>query len=164
VAAFLAAVPLAFTSSAVMLGVAGFFFAWLDAFMVVLLAVGRGPLDPSLAVLHFLFTAALPIELKHGGAGRPNAAGLASSRSRARALSIIISCSVKVAVIAALLRVYHFKDQLNFYARPALYDIHIYCFADLLLLPCITAAGRVLSMELEPQFDRPYMASSLRDF
>jgi hypothetical protein len=39
----------------------------------------------------------------------------------------------------------------------------MYCFADL-LLPCIVAAGGVLGMELEPQFDRPYMASSLCDF
>ncbi|CAD6264102.1 unnamed protein product [Miscanthus lutarioriparius] len=161
VVAFLAAVPLAFTPSAVMRGVAGFFFAWLGAFKVFLLAVGRGPLDPSLPVLPFLFTAALPIKLRHGGAGRPDAAGPAST-SRARALSIV-SCSVKVAVIAALLRVYHFKDQLNFYARLALYGIHMYCFADL-LLPCIAAAGGVLGMDLEPQFDRPYLASSLRDF
>jgi hypothetical protein len=88
VVAFLAAVPLAFTSSAVMRGVAGF-FAWLGAFKVALLAVGRGSLDPSLLVLYFLFTAALPIKLRHDSADRPDAAGLASSRSRARALLLV---------------------------------------------------------------------------
>ena len=39
----------------------------------------------------------------------------------------------------------------------------MYCFFDL-LLPCIAAAAGALGMEAEPQFDRPYLASSLRDF
>jgi hypothetical protein len=71
-----------------MRGVAGF-FAWLGAFKVALLAVGRGPLDLSLLVLHFLFTAALPIKLRHDSVGRPDAVGLASSRSRARVLLLV---------------------------------------------------------------------------
>ncbi|CAL5024085.1 unnamed protein product [Urochloa decumbens] len=129
VAAFFVAAPLAF-SSAIVRGLAAFFLAWLGAFKVVLLAAGRGPLDPTLPVLPFVFTAALPIKLKCG------AAGAAASK---------------------------YKDQLNLYVRLALYGIHIYCFLDL-LLPCIAAAGAALGMEIEPQFDRPYLASSLRDF
>lgn len=154
VVAFLTAAPLLFTS-AVLRGVAGFFFAWLGAFKVVLLAAGRGPLDPSLPILPFLFTAAFPVKLRRRG-GRPDAASNAGSVT-------IVSCAVKVAVIAALLRVYQYKDQLNFYARLALYGVHVYCFADL-LLPCIAIVGGALGMELEPQFDRPYLATSLRDF
>ena len=65
--------------------------------------------------------------------------------------------------MAALLRAYRFKDRLPLYARLALYGVHMYCFFDL-LLPCIAAAAGALGMEAEPQFDRPYLASSLRDF
>ncbi|KAF8729487.1 hypothetical protein HU200_017425 [Digitaria exilis] len=159
VVAFLAAVPLAFTSSAILRGVAGFFFGWLGAFKVALLASGRGdgPLDPSLPVLPFLVTTALPIKLRprvvHHGAAAPN------SRSAS-----LVSCASKAAVIAVLLHVYRFKEHLNLYARLGLYGVHMYCFADLLVAGVGIVAAGALGMEVQPQFDRPYMASSLRDF
>ncbi|KAM0850994.1 hypothetical protein ACQ4PT_052705 [Festuca glaucescens] len=152
VLAFLAAAPLAFTSSASVRGTAAFFFAWLCMFKVGLLAAGRGPLDPALPLLTFLFTALLPVKLR-GAVGA----------SKGKAPVSIVSCAVKVAVIAAILRLYQFRDRLHLYVRLALYGVHMYCFLDL-LLPCIAAVGGALGMEMEPQFDRPYLASSLRDF
>ncbi|CAM0907548.1 unnamed protein product [Alopecurus aequalis] len=147
---FLAAAPLAFTSSVIVRATAAFFLAWLCAFKVALLAAGRGPLDPALPVIPFLFTALLPVKL--GGAGA----------SKAKPVSFV-SCAVKVAFIAAVLRLYQFNARMHLYARHALFGVHTYCFLDL-LLPCIAAAGAALGMEMEPQFDRPYLASSLRDF
>ncbi|OEL33531.1 putative long-chain-alcohol O-fatty-acyltransferase 4 [Dichanthelium oligosanthes] len=158
IVAFLAAAPFAF-SSTIARGLAGFFLAWLGVFKVLLLAAGRGPLDPTLPVLPFVFTAALPVKLRRGG---PGAAG-ASAASKAKSMSLIVSCAVKVAVIAALLHAYQFIDQLHLYMRLALYGVHIYFFLEL-LLPCLAAAGGALGMEMGPQFDRPYLASSLRDF
>ncbi|SPT15878.1 unnamed protein product [Triticum aestivum] len=152
VLAFLAAAPLACTSSTNVRGTAAFFLAWLGTFKVALLAAGRGPLDPALPVLTFLFTALLPVKLR--GAAAPAKAGKPVS---------LVSCAVKVAVIAVLLWLYQFSDRMHLYARLALYGVHMYCFFDL-LLPCIAAAGGALGMEMEPQFDRPYLASSLRDF
>ncbi|KAL6851500.1 hypothetical protein ACP4OV_020433 [Aristida adscensionis] len=155
VVALLAAAPLAFSSFAIVRGVAAFFLAWLSAFKVALLAAGRGPLDPALPVLQFVFAAALPVKLsRRAGSALPGAAGAAAS---------LVSCAAKVAAIAALLRAYQFKDQLHLYARLALYGVHMYCFLDL-LLPCAAAAAGALGMETAPQFDRPYLASSLRDF
>ena len=49
------------------------------------------------------------------------------------------------------------------YAIFALYGIFIYCFLDF-LLPCLAALGRALGMGLEPQFDKPYLSTSLQDF
>ncbi|TVU13320.1 hypothetical protein EJB05_40368, partial [Eragrostis curvula] len=157
VVAFLAVVPLVFTSSAIVRGVAGFFFTWLAAFKVALLAAGRGPLDPALPALPFIFTAALPVKL----ARRTVAAG--ATASKAKPSYSLVSCAAKVAVIAALLRVYQFNHRLHLYVRLALYGVHAYCFLDL-LLPCIAAAGAALGMEMEPQFNRPYLATSLREF
>ncbi|KAL6851493.1 hypothetical protein ACP4OV_020426 [Aristida adscensionis] len=156
VIAFLAAAPLAFAASANVRGTAAFFLAWLGVFKVALLAAGRGPLDPALPALQFVFAAALPVKLRrHGAAARP--------APKARWASLA-SCAVKVAVVAALLRVYQFAGELNLYVRLALYGVHIYCFLDL-LLPFIAGAGAgVLGMEMEPQFDRPLLAASLRDF
>jgi hypothetical protein len=160
VVAFLAAVPLAFASSAILRGVAAFFFAWLAAFKVALLAAGRGPLDPDLPVLPFVFTAALPVKL----ARRPGpGAGKTATSPKAKSWPSLVSSAVKVAAIAALLHLYQFKHRLHLYVRLALYGVHMYCFLDL-LLPFIAAASGVLGMAVEPQFDRPYLASSLRDF
>jgi len=160
VVAFLAAAPLALSSSAIIRGLAGFFLGWLGVFKVVLLAVGRGPLDPALPVLPFVFTTARG--RARGARERTGAAAGAAACSRAKSVSLV-SCAVKVAVIAAILHAYQYVNQLHLYTRLALYGVHMYCFFDF-LLPCIAAAGGALGMEMEPQFDRPYLASSLRDF
>nr|CAB3450018.1 unnamed protein product [Digitaria exilis] len=152
VVAFLVAAPLAF-SSAVLRGLAAFFLAWLGVFKILLLAAGHGPLDPSLPLLPFVFTAALPVKLRSP----------AASKSKSTSTMPLVSCAVKVAAMAAILHAYKYASQLHLYIRLALYGVHIYCFLDL-LLPCIAAAGAALGMEMEPQFDRPYIASSLRDF
>jgi hypothetical protein len=164
VVAFLAAAPLVF-SSANIRGLAGFFLGWLGVFKVVLLAVGRGPLDPALPVVPFVFTTALPVKLRGccgSGTGTGAAGAGAAACSRAKSASLV-SCAVKVAVLAAILHAYQYVNQLHLYVRLALYGVHMYCFLDF-LLPCIAAAGGALGMEMEPQFDRPYLASSLRDF
>lgn len=149
----LASAPLAFSSSAILRGLAGFFLAWLCSFKVALFTVGRGPLDPALPLLPFLFTALLPVKLRPAS----------NNKATAKSSFSLVSCTVKVAIIAAVVRLYEFNDQLHLYARLALYGVHTYCFLDL-LLPCIAAAGGALGMEMEPQFDRPYLATSLRDF
>jgi hypothetical protein len=151
-----AAAPLAFTFSANVRGPAGFFLAWLGVFKLLLLAAGHGPLEPTLPILPFVFTALLPVKLRRRD-GRPYEAG--TEVSKAEPVSLVASAAKH----AALLQVYQIKHRMHLYVRLALYGVHIYCFMDL-LLPCTAAAGRVLSMEIEPQFDRPYVASSLHDF
>ncbi|PUZ75622.1 hypothetical protein GQ55_1G196800 [Panicum hallii var. hallii] len=136
-------------------GTAAFFLAWLGEFKLLLLASGRGPLDPALHPVPFVFTATLPVKLlRH----RPDAAAVAEKDSLP-----LLSSSIKVAIMVALLRVFHGKDQMHPYATFALYGIYIYCFLDF-LLPCLAALGRALGMGLEPQFDKPYLSTSLQDF
>jgi hypothetical protein len=154
---FLVAAPLAFTSSAIIRTIVAFFLAWLCAFKIALLAAGRGPLNPALPVLTFLFTALLPVMLRQR---RGDATSIKPSNKPGLSL---VSCAVKAAVIAVILRLYQFNSRLNLYVRHALYGVNIYCFLDL-FFPCIAAAVGALGMETEPQFDRPYLASSLRDF
>ncbi|TVU04169.1 hypothetical protein EJB05_50262, partial [Eragrostis curvula] len=155
VIAFFAVAPLAFSSS-ILRFVAGFFLGWLGTFKVALLAAGRGPLDPALPVVPFLFIAAFPVKLKgsDGGGGRRPAAASEGPLSRA----------VEVALLAAILRLYPFIHTLHRYVRYCAYGVHLYCLLNL-LLPCTAAAGLALAgMELEMQFDRPYLSSSLREF
>jgi hypothetical protein len=73
VVAFLATVPLA-------------------AFKVALLAARRGPLEPDLPVLPFVFTAALPVKL----ARRPGpSAGETATSPKAKSRSSLVLCAVK---------------------------------------------------------------------
>ncbi|CAL5016439.1 unnamed protein product [Urochloa decumbens] len=164
VIAFLAVAPMSFSSPMVR-GFSAFMLAWLGAFKVALLAAGRGPLDPALPVLPFVFTAALPVKLKRRHGDRPDAAAAATIMPSSRAKSVwLVSCAAKVAAIAAVVHLLQLKSlQLHLYVRLALFGVHLYCFLDL-VLPCMAAAGGALGMELEPQFDKPYLASSLRDF
>ncbi|OEL23936.1 hypothetical protein BAE44_0015045 [Dichanthelium oligosanthes] len=121
------------------------------------------PLDPALPVLPFVFTAVLPVKLKRRNDRRPDADAAVAVTSRAKSVHWVASCAVKVAVIAAVIHVLQFKNLLHLYVRLVLFGIHLYCFLDL-VLPFMAAAGSAIGMELEPQFDKPYLASSLRDF
>uniref|UniRef100_A0A0D9XRQ0 Wax synthase domain-containing protein n=1 Tax=Leersia perrieri TaxID=77586 RepID=A0A0D9XRQ0_9ORYZ len=140
-------------------GTAAFFLAWLSAFKVLLLALALGPLHPGLPLLPFLLTALLPVKL------RPSAAAAAGDASEPKSSFPLL---VKVAAIATILRLYESSSiqMLPRHARLAVYGIHIYLFLDLLLPSISAAVGAALGggMELEPPFDRPYMAASLREF
>ncbi|RLM80126.1 hypothetical protein C2845_PM12G14570 [Panicum miliaceum] len=127
-------------------GTAAFFLAWLGEFKLLLLASGRGPLDPALHPVPFVFTATLPVKLlRHS----PDAAAVAEKYQGRHHGGAPPS--------------FPRKDQMHPYATFALYGIYIYCFLDF-LLPCLAALGRALGMGLEPQFDKPYLSTSLQDF
>ncbi|KAL6640231.1 hypothetical protein ACP70R_022080 [Stipagrostis hirtigluma subsp. patula] len=140
-------------------GTAAFFLVWLGEFKLLLLASGRGPLDPALPPLPFVFTAALPVKLLPQS---PDGGAHDDAAKTAAALPLL-SSGVKVAVLVAIVHLLHGKSKMHPYAAFTLYGVFIYCFLDS-LLPCLAATGRALGMELEPQFDRPYLSASLRDF
>jgi hypothetical protein len=107
VVAFLAAVPLAFAYSAILRGVAAFFFTWLTALKVALLSAGRGPLDPDLPVLPFVFTATLPIKL----ARRPGpGAGETAMSPKSKSSSSLVSCAVNNSVRVTRSDGYKYED------------------------------------------------------
>ncbi|CAN6278486.1 unnamed protein product [Urochloa humidicola] len=137
-------------------GTSAFFLAWLGEFKLLLLAVGRGPLDPALRPVPFVFTAALPVKLL-------SSPDLDAAAAPVKFAPPLLSSGIKVGVMVALLHVLHGKDQMHPYAAFALYGVYMYCFLDS-LLPCLAALGRALGMGLEPQFDRPYLSASLQDF
>ena len=142
-------------------GLAAFFLVWLGEFKLLLLAFGRGPLDPALRPLPFVFTAALPVKLRRSSRSQPADAAVATAGTVALPL---LSSGVKVAVMAFAIRLLsRSKDTMHPYAASALYGVVMYCILDS-LLPCLAVAGRALGMEMEPQFDRPYLSASLGDF
>ncbi|RLN12430.1 putative long-chain-alcohol O-fatty-acyltransferase 4 [Panicum miliaceum] len=141
-------------------GLAAFFLVWLGEFKLLLLAFGRGPLDPALRPLPFVFTAALPVKLRRS----PSQAADAAAATAETVALPLLSSGIKVAVMASVFRLlFRSKGTMHPYAAFALYGVAMYCVLDS-LLPCLAVAGRALGMEMEPQFDRPYLSASLGDF
>ncbi|TKW22076.1 hypothetical protein SEVIR_4G205100v4 [Setaria viridis] len=145
-------------------GLAAFFLVWLGEFKLLLLAFGRGPLDPALRPLPFAFTAALPVKLRQSRIQQADAAAAAARPVTETVALPLLSSGIKVAVMASVFRLlFRSKEAMHPYAASALYGVAMYCFLDS-LLPCLAVTGRALGMEMEPQFDKPYLSSSLRDF
>lgn len=150
----LPALPLAF-SSILLRTVAAFFLVWLCAFKLLLLAAGaQGPLHPSLPLARFVACAALPVRL-------PAEEKPPSPDSE---LFLLSSVAAKAALLAALVSLRRFRARLPPYAVPAFDGAHVYLILELSLAAAAALARALLGEELEPPFDRPYLAASLRDF
>ncbi|XP_062221158.1 probable long-chain-alcohol O-fatty-acyltransferase 5 [Phragmites australis] len=158
VVALLYAIPFAFSTSTFR-GTSAFFLTWLGSFKIFLLAVGRGPLEPSLSLPHFVCSASLPVKLRQSTADKDKSQAPVPSRVHAP-VRVLLSG----AVIPVIIYSYQFKNAMNRYQLLVLYTLHIYFSLDLLLATVHTVIHDLLGMEMEPQVNRPYLASSLRDF
>ncbi|CAH1420435.1 unnamed protein product [Lactuca virosa] len=75
-----------------------------------------------------------------------------------------INYSVKFMVFVLLLKIYEYGDQLHPLMKMALFCVHIYVVLDVGLAMVAYLARAIVGFELEPQFDEPYLATSLQDF
>jgi hypothetical protein len=146
-------IPFAFTTTTFR-GSSAFFLSWLGTFKLFLLAAGRGPLDPSLPLLQFVCSASLPVKLRSGGKAKKQ------DPASAPAAKILVSG----AVIPFIIYAYQFKEAMIRWQLLLMYTVHIYLSLELLLASVHAVIHGVLGMEMEPQMDRPYLASSLREF
>lgn len=132
--------------------ISGFFLAWLAEFKLLLLAAGQGPLHPSLPLPAFVATASGPVRLRGDKAKTPPS-GLS-----------LVSSAVMAALLAVILALYRYEERMNQYVLLTLYAFHVYFALELVLASAAVAARALLGLDLEPQFDRPYLSASLRDF
>jgi len=134
--------------------ISAFFLAWVAEFRLLLLASGQGPLRPSLPLPAFAAVATLPVTLRDPSAtaaARRPGLGLAESAAMA-------------ALLAAIVSLYRHEERMPRYALLALYSVHVYLALELVLAAAAAAARATMGLDLEPQFDRPYLSASLRDF
>ncbi|XP_006653531.2 probable long-chain-alcohol O-fatty-acyltransferase 5 [Oryza brachyantha] len=154
VLAVLPVLPLAFRALHLR-AVSGFFLAWLAEFKLLLLASGgQGPLDASLPLPAFVAVASLPVRQR-----RP-----AGSENAPRSGLGLVTSAVMAALLAAIVSLYRHGEKMNNYALLMLYSLHVYLSLELILAFTAAAARVVMGMDLEPQFDRPYLSASLREF
>jgi Membrane bound O-acyl transferase family len=133
--------------------IAAIFLSWLALFKILLLSFGRGPLDPSQPFLVFLFTATLPVKIQLG-------------RRKTSPISItgLMLPSLKILVLICTIYLYRYHPLYDMYTLLSLYTCHLYLGLELAMALTGIAVSIILNMPVEPQFNNPFLSTSLRDF
>lgn len=166
-------------------GMTTFFIAWLANFKILLFAFGKGPLssDPSMSLGRFVAVACFPIKIqqnhsqtaiekakntKEDGANSQSTQQShlngqnreMSKQSQKSPLNYVI----KGLSLAMLVRVYDYSEYMHPKVLLVLYALHIYFLLELILAVAAALTRAFLGLELEPQFNEPYLSTSLQDF
>ncbi|PKU78329.1 probable long-chain-alcohol O-fatty-acyltransferase 5 [Dendrobium catenatum] len=143
--------PLSFTSIHFR-SISGFFLGWLAVFKLLLLSFDSGPLFPSLSFLTFLPIAVLPVKLRH------------ISPSPKAKPPHLLPTAIKAILLSLLIPLYSHHDRFPHHLLLSIYCLHIYLGLELVLASAAFLAGILLGLDLEPQFNAPYLSTSLQDF
>lgn len=150
-----------------------FFIAWLANFKLLLFAFGKGPLssNPPLPLTRFIPVACFPIKIQHD----PSPPNLEKSQdsTKFKYLSQQISqkshksplnYTIKALIYASIVPVNERKEFIHPNIFLFLYAIYIYVSLEFALAIVSGPCRRLLGVELEPQFNEPYLSTSLQDF
>ncbi|KAK0602073.1 hypothetical protein LWI29_030092 [Acer saccharum] len=158
-------------------GVTSFFLTWLANFKLLLFAFDQGPLSsPTIKLVHFILVASLPIKIKPHPSPKsppkPSPSHQKYSKNNNKShhqpqfpRSIIkpILLVVKAVILILLFIVYDYREYFNHYVLLCLYCFHMYLELEM-VLSLFAIPARFLRFELEPQFNEPYLTTSLQDF
>lgn len=76
----------------------------------------------------------------------------------------LLNYAIKGLIFAGILRCYDYSDNFHPNLLLTLYCLHIYVCLEIVLVMFAFMARTLLGMELEPQFNEPYLSFSLQDF
>ncbi|XP_042490873.1 long-chain-alcohol O-fatty-acyltransferase-like isoform X2 [Macadamia integrifolia] len=166
-----------------------FYLTWLANFKLLLFCLDQGPLSltskPTPSLLQFISISCLPIKIRHYPSLRsplnssPNLdpsqilkskynpslqypkspPDLEKTKSQSP-----LSLVCKALLLALVIRIYDYRAQLHPVVILVLYCCHIYLGLEIFLAMGAAPARALLRLELEPQFDEPYLSTSLQDF
>lgn len=139
-------------------GITSFFIGWLGSFKLILFAFGTGPLAAPLCLPRFILLACLPIKVpdddQNQKIGKKSRGLIRPWRNYITKLMLMVIC----------IRAYGFARSLHQTLVLFLYAVHLYFALDMILAIFGITSMALLRMELEPQFDEPYLCSSIQDF
>lgn len=159
-----------------------FYLVWLGNFKLFLFAFDQGPLtsqsqsQPRLSLLHFLCIGLLPIKTltetdssfqsprspRNGEKKFFNSpSDMYQKHSRVFGSAMV---AMKVVLVAVIVSIYRFREDLHPGLIIALYCAHLYLGIELLLAITVVPVRTILGLDIEPEFDEPYLATSLQDF
>lgn len=162
-----------------------FYLVWLGTFKLILYSFDLGPLctRPNKSLLHFVSIALLPIKVKDEPRssnaqnkgypsqdskinGGPDGQINQGSRTRTRTVVLgrfFLSC-VKLVAFAIVVRIYDYREELPSYVVLANNCCHLYLGIEIILAISAALVRATLGLDLDPQFNEPYLATSLQDF
>ncbi|KAK4794436.1 hypothetical protein SAY86_012430 [Trapa natans] len=153
---FLTVLPLKL-SSVHLGGPTTFFLTWLCNFKLLLFAFGRGPLAQSWNLIQFTYIASFPI--------KPRSPDRAPPPSRdALMVPKNVLFVIKVVLLGLIFKAYEYRHFMHPNLLLAFYCIHLYIELEIVLAISAASARPLLGFELEPQFNEPYLSTSLQDF
>ncbi|KAL6332787.1 hypothetical protein AAG906_015049 [Vitis piasezkii] len=137
-------------------GTSAFFIAWLANFKLLLFAFGKGPLsaDPSISLLRFIAVACLPIKIQQ----KP------SPKTSRKPQKSTLNYAVKALLLALVVRSLDYNKYMHPKVILCVYSLIIYFTLELILAVAGFLPRLLLGVELEAQFDEPYLSTSLQDF
>ncbi|TMX04899.1 hypothetical protein EJD97_004078 [Solanum chilense] len=140
-----------------------FYLVWLANFKLLLFCFDRGPLSSysSLPLLHFLSIALLPVKPTYIIRDGFKISSTQSVQSTERVPGLFWG---KIILLAAIIRVYNYRELLHSNVILVLYCLHIYLAVEFILAITVIPVRALLGLEIEPQFNDPYLATSLQDF
>ncbi|KAL0734793.1 hypothetical protein Bca4012_011003 [Brassica carinata] len=147
-----------FLSSLHFSGSSTLFLSWLANFNLLLFAFDQGPLCPLPSNLcRFFCFACFPIKVRQ----KPSPNAITNRKNEPMPEWVF---AVKVLAFGVLLHVYEYRDILPRFVVLALYCLHIYLEAELVLVLVGAVVSTLLGCDIEPVFNEPYLATSLHDF
>ncbi|KAI9124081.1 hypothetical protein K1719_005381 [Acacia pycnantha] len=135
-----------------LIGFFSFFIAWLANFKLLLFAFNKGPLShPSHSPPSFIALASLPIEYR-------------DHNNNQKGQKSPLNYTIKPLLVVTIIRSYEYRDHFHPKLGLTLYIAHMYLTLKIILAVFAAMGRTLLGIELEPQFNKPYMSSSPQDF
>ncbi|KAK9155445.1 hypothetical protein Sjap_002925 [Stephania japonica] len=146
--------PLTLFPSPHLCGITAFFLTWLANFKLLLFAFDTGPLSSSspLSLIQYIAQASLPIKVRH------------SQDNTIMGSSSSVNYALKFLLLVLLLRIYQYRPHLHPQLLLVINCAHLYLTGEILLALFAAPARALLKIDIEPQFNEPYLATSLQDF
>ncbi|XVF26166.1 hypothetical protein REPUB_Repub13aG0275900 [Reevesia pubescens] len=146
------------------------FITWLANFKLLLFAIGKGPLSSSsLSLPRFLAVACFPIKIQQNPSAKSHLNGHnkeipGSTKPKKGYLQTPLNYAIKIVLFALLLRVYDYSEYIHPTIILFLYYYHMYFCLEIILAMVAAVVRTLLGLELEQQFNEPYLSTSLQDF
>ncbi|KAK9151465.1 hypothetical protein Syun_009774 [Stephania yunnanensis] len=123
-------------------------------FKLLLFAFDKGPLccSSSISLIQFILVATLPIKIKQ------------PQNTKKGSLKAPLNYAIKIVLLDIVFQLYAYRTHLHYNVISTIYCLNIYLNTEILLAMFAAPARALLKFEIEPQFDEPYMVTSLEDF
>ncbi|EXB41567.1 hypothetical protein L484_013644 [Morus notabilis] len=144
-------------TSVFLVGPTSFFVSWLATFKLLLFSFGKGPLSsyPPLSLPRFIPIACFPIKITQH---HP------SPDHHPKRHKSPLNYAIKLLIYSTNLLAYKKREFLHPKVFMFLFSIYTYIIFEAILALIGSLARAALGVELEPQFNEPYLSTSLQDF